>query len=151
MLAAVFSYLRGKETFHHQSLETMQVSAKNAVKAIEQVNTQDPVSDNKSVNANNSNNADIKSDPILRKTYAAYLLMNTELGETVLNNITSRELIYAIATTSGLPNWFINFVNSINNCQFNEAMVESLMKHVNVPDWLGEVVNNWLKTKSLNK
>ncbi len=76
--------------------------------------------------------------------------MNTELGETVLSNITDRELVYAIAVTSGLPNWFINFVNSINDCQFNSLTIESLVKYVSIPDWLNEVVNNWLKVKLTN-
>ncbi len=151
LLAAVFSYLRGRETFHqHQSPETVQVSARSPVKAVEQVNIPDPV-DNKPINNPGNTNIDIKSDPILRKTYAAYLLMNTDLGETVLNNITGKELIYAIAVTSGLPEWFVNFVNNINDCQINDSTIESLIKYVSIPDWLNEVINGWFKIKGLGK
>ncbi|BDR91542.1 MFS transporter [Vulcanisaeta souniana] len=146
IVAAVFSYLRGREVFHHQAVETVHAKTRGEVKITEQANASDPIRSN----GFSSNNNDIKADPILRKTYAAYLLMNTELGETVLSNITDRELVYAIAVTSGLPNWFINFVNSINDCQFNSLTIESLVKYVSIPDWLNEVVNNWLKVKLTN-
>lgn len=147
ILAAVFSYLRGREAFHH-TIETVQVGARSTAKVIEQTNTLDPIG-NKTTNGVSSN-IDFKSDPILRKAYAAYLLMNTELSDTVLNSITGKELVYAIAITSGLPGWFINFVNSINDCQFNNSTIETLTKYVSVPDWLSEVVNAWLKIKSSN-
>lgn len=146
IFAAVFSYLRGREVFHH-TVEAVQVSVRNPTNVIEQVNTPDPVG-GKTINGANGNTTDIRSDPVLRKIYAAYLLMNTELGETVLNSITGRELIYTIAVASGLPNWFIDFVNNINDCQFNNSTIEVLIKHVNMPDWLSEVVNGWLKVKS---
>ncbi|ADN50798.1 MFS transporter [Vulcanisaeta distributa] len=147
ILAAVFSYLRGREAFHH-TIETVQAGARSTAKVIEQTNTPDPIG-NKVTNGVNGN-IDIKSDPILRKTYAAYLLMNTELSDTVLNSITGKELVYAIAITSGLPDWFVNFVNSINDCQFTNSTIETLTKYVSVPDWLSEVVNAWLKIKSSN-
>lgn len=124
------------------------MGARSTAKVIEQTNTLDPIG-SKTTNGVSSN-IDFKSDPILRKAYAAYLLMNTELGDTVLNSITGKELVYAIAITSGLPNWFINFVNSINDCQFNNLTIETLTKYVSIPDWLSEVVNAWLKVKSSN-
>ncbi len=124
------------------------MGARSTAKVIEQTNTLDPIG-NKTTNGVSSN-IDFKSDPILRKAYAAYLLMNTELSDTVLNSITGKELVYAIAITSGLPGWFINFVNSINDCQFNNSTIETLTKYVSVPDWLSEVVNAWLKIKSSN-
>ncbi len=77
------------------------MGARSTAKVIEQTNTLDPIG-SKTTNGVSSN-IDFKSDPILRKAYAAYLLMNTELGDTVLNSITGKELVYAIAITSGLP------------------------------------------------
>lgn len=73
--------------------------------------------------------------------------MNTELGETVLNSITGRELVYAVAVTSGLPEWFISFVNNIDNCQITNSALETLIKYVNIPDWLSEVINGWFKIR----
>ncbi|WP_048057062.1 MFS transporter [Vulcanisaeta moutnovskia] len=143
VIAAVFSYLRGREVFHHNTVETTQVAAITNVP--EGINDPDP-----NYNNNGNPNIDIKSDPVLRKAYAAYLLMNTELGETVLSNITSKDLIYAIAITSKLPNWFIEFINNINEYNINMSVIESLTKYVNVPNWLMEVINGWLKINSLN-
>ncbi len=152
LLAAVFSYLRGREAFHHQQVvEAVQVSVDRPVKVVERGGSMSLMGGNKLVNGGgDGGNIDIKSDPVLRKVYAAYLLMNTELGEAVLSNISGRELIYAIAVMSGLPNWFMEFINNINDCKINNLAIEALTKYVNMPDWLSEVVNGWLKAKLTN-
>ncbi len=148
LLAAILSYLRGKETFHGKPIEQTQASMikERAIDNSDKV-TGDPVNYDRNMV---SDGIDLKNDPILRKTYAGYLLMNTELSDTVLKSISIKELIYTIAITSKSPNWFVDFIKNMNECNIDLKAIESLLNNLKAPDWVGELINGWIKVNSSN-
>ncbi|MFB6470619.1 MAG: MFS transporter [Vulcanisaeta sp. AZ3] len=136
--AAAFSYLRGKEAFHVMQ-EQVQVVERRVGKVAD-----DPVNDYRG-------DLDLKNDPVLRKAYAAYLLMNTEISETVIRALSVKELVYTIAATSHAPDWFIDFVKNMNDCNLDIKVISLLTNYLKPPDWVNDLVNGWIKINYSNE
>jgi len=142
-IAAILSYFRGRESFHGNPEQAQTIIARDRATKVAEV-----IGDSA---GNDKNDIDLKADPILRKSFAAYLLMGTEVGDTVFQNIKPKELLYTIAVASKAPGWFIEFVKNIDDCNVNIKSVTSLMNYLKVPDWVNEVVNAWIKVNYTNK
>ncbi|WP_069807509.1 MFS transporter [Vulcanisaeta thermophila] len=134
IVAAVFSYMRGREAFQPQVLTTVKVETKTT-----------PTNPVVELNGGPDNpQYSLKSDPVLRKVYAAYLLLGTELADQVLSSITTRDLVYVAIRMSNAPQWLAEIITKLGDCDVKSDVVKIVRKYTELPGWFNELVDAWM-------